>query len=53
MRSILRIAPGLLLGLGLGALCRFAGLPASPRLVGALRVVALTAGFLAADKALP
>ena len=40
---------GLLLGLLIGAACRFFDLPlpAPPKLVGALLVVAMTLGFLA------
>lgn len=45
---------GLLLGLAIGAACRWLDLPlpAPPRLVGALLVVTMTLGFLAADVAL-
>lgn len=39
------------LGLGLGCACRWFDLPlpAPPKLVGALLVVAMTAGFVSAD----
>lgn len=42
---------GLLLGLGIGAGCRFSGvsLPAPPALAGALLVVTITLGYLAAQ----
>ncbi|SMF03727.1 XapX domain-containing protein [Tistlia consotensis] len=45
---------GLLLGLAIGAACRWLDLPlpAPPRLVGALLVVTMTLGFMAADLAL-
>ena len=45
---------GLALGFCIGAGCRWFDLPlpAPPRLVGALLVVAMTAGFLGADFAL-
>jgi XapX domain-containing protein len=41
-------ALGVLLGLSIGALCRWFDLPlpAPPRVVGALLVVAMTLGFL-------
>ncbi|MFN3946324.1 MAG: DUF1427 family protein [Allosphingosinicella sp.] len=44
-------ALGLLLGLAIGAACRWLDLPlpAPPKLVGALLVVMMTTGFLAAD----
>jgi len=44
-------AMGVLLGFGIGAACqRFdIPLPAPPRLVGALLVVAMTAGFVGTD----
>jgi XapX domain-containing protein len=46
---------GVMLGLAIGAACRWLDLPlpAPPRLVGALLVVTMTLGFLAADLALP
>jgi len=42
---------GILLGLGIGAACRWFDipLPAPPKLVGALLVVAMTAGFVGTD----
>ena len=42
---------GILLGLAIGGACRWFDLPlpAPPRLVGALLVVAMTLGFLGAD----
>jgi XapX domain-containing protein len=48
------ILSGLLLGLAIGAACRWFDLPlpAPPRLVGALLVLAMTLGFLAADLAI-
>jgi XapX domain-containing protein len=48
----LKIALGLLLGLGLGALCRWLGIPspAPPVLTGALLVVAMTLGYIATDR---
>jgi XapX domain-containing protein len=46
---------GLLLGLIIGAGCRVLGIPspAPPKLTGALLVVAMTVGFIAADRVLP
>jgi len=45
---------GLLVGLLIGAGCRFFDIPspAPPRLVGAFLLVAMTLGFLAADRLL-
>lgn len=42
---------GTVLALAVGAACRWADipLPAPPKLVGALLVVAITAGFIATD----
>ncbi len=42
---------GILLGLGIGSACRWFDipLPAPPKLVGALLVVAMTAGFIGTD----
>ena len=42
---------GVILGLSIGAACRWFDIPspAPPRLVGALLVVAMTLGFLATD----
>jgi XapX domain-containing protein len=44
-------ALGLLLALGIGVMCRWFDLPlpAPPRIVGALLVVAMTLGFIATD----
>ena len=44
-------AIGLLLGLAIGAACRWSDIPvpAPPRIVGALLVVAMTLGFIAMD----
>lgn len=43
---------GLILGLGIGAGCRYLGIPspAPPVLLGALLVMAMTLGYLAAGK---
>jgi XapX domain-containing protein len=45
---------GLTLGLAIGAACRWFDIPvpAPPRIVGALLVVAMTLGFIGADMAL-
>ncbi len=42
---------GILLGIGIGLACRWFDLPlpAPPRLLGALLVVAMTAGFVGTD----
>ncbi len=50
----MKIALSLLLALAIGVASRLAAipLPAPPRLVGALLVVAMTLGFLGADLAL-
>jgi XapX domain-containing protein len=42
---------GLLLGLGIGAACRWFDIPvpAPPRITGALLVVAMTLGFIGTD----
>ena len=44
-------AIGLVLGFAIGAACRWFNIPspAPPRIAGALLVVAMTLGFLAAD----
>ncbi len=46
---------GLVLGLIVGAGCRFFDIPspAPPRLIGACLLLAMTLGFVAADHALP
>ena len=43
---------GVLLGFGIGAACRWFDLPlpAPPKLVGALLVVAMTLGFVGTDR---
>jgi XapX domain-containing protein len=47
-----KVVLGLLLGLGIGALCRFLAIPspAPPVLPGALLVVAMTLGYIVADR---
>lgn len=47
-----KFAIGLLLGFGIGLACRWIGIPspAPPALVGAMLVVAMTAGYLLADR---
>jgi XapX domain-containing protein len=47
-----KVILGLLLGLGIGALCRLLAIPspAPPVLPGALLVVAMTLGYIAADR---
>lgn len=49
-----KFVAGLLLGFGIGFGCRALGVPvpAPPVLVGALLVVAMTSGYLLADRAL-
>jgi len=46
-----KVATGLLLGLAIGAFCRYAGIPspAPPVITGALLVFAMTAGYAATD----
>jgi XapX domain-containing protein len=46
---------GLLLGLVVGAGCRFFDIPspAPPRLIGACLLLAMTLGFVVADRVLP
>ena len=46
------IALGLLLGVAIGALCRWIGIPspAPPVLAGALLVAAMTLGYIATDR---
>lgn len=48
----MKTAIGLLLGFMIGVVCRLAGvpLPAPPVLVGALLVVAMTLGYVVADR---
>jgi XapX domain-containing protein len=50
----MKMAFGFLLAFSIGAACRWfdVPLPAPPRLVGALLVVAITVGFLATDRLL-
>ena len=45
---------GLLLGVAIGGACRWFDIPvpAPPKLIGALLVVAMTAGYLLVDRAL-
>ena len=48
----IKITLGLLLGVAIGALCRWFGIPspAPPVLAGALLVVAMTLGYIATDR---
>ena len=48
----IKVGLGLLLGLAIGALCRWLAIPspAPPVLAGALLVVAMTLGYIAADR---
>jgi XapX domain-containing protein len=48
---MLPVIIGLILGFGIGLACRWFDLPlpAPPKLVGALLVVAMTAGFVGTD----
>ena len=48
----MKLAAGLLLGLVIGAGCRWFDIPvpAPPKLVGALLVVAMTVGYMAVEK---
>ena len=48
----MKVVLGLLLGLAIGAVCRYLviPLPAPPVLTGALLVVAMTLGYIAADR---
>jgi XapX domain-containing protein len=50
----MKVAFGFLLAFGIGVACRWfeVPLPAPPRLVGALLVVAITVGFLVTDRML-
>jgi XapX domain-containing protein len=50
----MRTAIGLLLGLAIGASCRFFALPvpSPPNVLGALLVVAMTVGYVGADRLL-
>jgi XapX domain-containing protein len=52
---MLTAAIGLVLGLAIGAGCRFFDIPspAPPRLIGACLLLAMTAGFVTADHVLP
>jgi len=49
---MVKIVLGLLLGVAIGAGCRWFDIPvpSPPRLVGALLVVAMTVGYMATDK---
>jgi XapX domain-containing protein len=51
---MLQIALGVLMAFAIGACCRWFDIPspAPPRLVGALLVLAMTAGFLLTDRLL-
>jgi XapX domain-containing protein len=51
---MIKVSIGLLLGLIIGAGCRFfdVPVPSPPKLVGALLVVAMTVGYIAADRVL-
>lgn len=48
----MKIAAGIILGILIGAACRWfdVPVPSPPKLVGALLVVAMTVGYLATDK---
>ena len=48
----MKMAIGILLAAGIGAMCRFFDLPvpAPPKLLGACLVVAMTMGYLLADQ---
>jgi XapX domain-containing protein len=50
----MKVAFGFVLAFSIGAACRWfeIPLPAPPRLIGALLVVAMTVGFLATDRLL-
>ena len=50
----MKILIGIVVGLGLGAFCRWLDipLPSPPKVVGAVMVLAVTLGFVAADWAL-
>jgi XapX domain-containing protein len=54
-RKMLAAIIGLLLGLAIGAGCRFFDIPspAPPRLIGACPVLAMSVGFVTADHLLP
>ena len=49
---MLKVSVGILLGLLIGAACRWFDIPvpSPPKLTGALLVVAMTAGYLVTDK---
>jgi XapX domain-containing protein len=50
----MKIAASMILGVLIGAGCRWFDIPvpAPPRIIGAVLVVAMTMGYLAADKAM-
>jgi XapX domain-containing protein len=50
----MKIAAGFILGLLIGITCRYFDIPAPapPKLIGALLVVSMTVGYMAADKLL-
>lgn len=52
IRQRAKLAWGLVLGVGIGAACRHLGIasPAPPSFAGALLVVAMTVGYILADK---
>jgi len=49
---MVKIVLGLILGLAIGAACRWFDIPvpSPPKLIGALLVVAMTVGYIATDK---
>jgi XapX domain-containing protein len=51
---MIRIVAGIALGLLIGASCRYFDIPspAPPKLIGAILVVAMTVGYIGADKLL-
>jgi XapX domain-containing protein len=48
----MKIAVGILLALGIGAICRVVGIPvpAPPAIVGSLLVLSMTTGYLIVDR---
>jgi XapX domain-containing protein len=48
----MKVVIGILLGLGIGAACRWFDipLPSPPKLIGAILVVAMTVGYIATDR---
>jgi len=51
----MKTVAGFILGLLIGVMCRYFDVPAPapPKLIGALLVVSMTVGYIAADKLLP